>query len=204
MVVANIDGAAIVFLFLSFVLPRQQRFDPANVVAVFAYMIFSVATACVVSTRAFAPIQDMLVSGRAITAADRMYVVRHPQRQTVINFSMWVGALAVFVPINWRFGLQSATDVASTILLGGISTCGLTYLGAERLLRPVNALAFEDGLPVGCYVPGVKSRLLIAWAVGTGIPLLGVILMALDRHGRPMSMTALVFLASVGVVSGTI
>ena len=149
MVVANIDGAAIVFLFLSFVLPRHQRFDPANVIAVFAYMVFSVATACVVSTRAFAPIQDMLVSGRRITAADRMYVVRHPLRQTVINFSMWVGAMAVFVPINARFGWESAYDVASTILLGGISTCGLTYLGAERILRRVNALAFEDGLPEG-------------------------------------------------------
>jgi adenylate cyclase len=204
MVVANIDGAAIVFLFLSFVLPHDQRFDRANVVAVFAYMVVSFVTACIVSTRAFAPIQDMLVSGRAITAADRLYVVRHPLRQTVINFSMWVGALAVFVPINSKFGWESAYDVASTILLGGISTCGLTYLGAERILRRVNALAFEDGLPEGCYVPGVKSRLLIAWVVGTGIPLLGVLLMALDRHGRALSIGGLVFLACVGVLSGTL
>jgi len=204
MVIANVDGAAVVFLFLSFVLPREQRFDPANTIAVCAYMVFSVVTACILSTRAFAPILELLSTGRPVTPEDRLYVVRHPLRQTVINFSMWVGALVVFVPINAQFGWQSASDVASTILLGGISTCGLTYLGAERILRRVNAAAFEDGLPVGCYVPGIKSRLLIAWAVGTGIPLLGVILMAVDRHGRPMSMSALVFLASVGVVSGTI
>ncbi|HET7312628.1 MAG TPA: adenylate/guanylate cyclase domain-containing protein [Mycobacteriales bacterium] len=203
MVIANADGAAVVFLFLSFVLPRDQRFDPANVVAVFVYMAFSMVVACVLSTRAFGPIQAML-EARTVTAADRLYVVRHPLRQTVINFSMWVGALLVFVPINAKFGWQSASDVASTVLLGGISTCGLTYLAAERILRPVNAVAFEDGSPVGCYVPGVKSRLLIAWAVGTGIPLIGVLLMGLDRHGRQLSIAGLVFLACAGVVSGTL
>ena len=203
MVIANADGAAVVFLFLSFVLPRDQRFDPANVVAVFAYMVVSMVVACVISTRAFAPIQAMLESG-TVTPADRLYVVRHPLRQTVINFSMWVGALVVFVSINAKFGWQSASDVASTILLGGISTCGLTYLAAERILRPINTVAFEDGSPEGCYVPGVKSRLMIAWAVGTGIPLVGVLLMGLDRHGRQLSIGALVFLACVGVVSGTL
>jgi len=203
MVIANADGAAVVFLFLSFVLPRDQRFDPANVAAVFGYMVLSFGLACWLSTRAFAPIQAMLESG-VVTPDDRLYVVRHPLRQTVINFAMWVGALVVFVPINARFGWQSASDVASTILLGGISTCGLTYLAAERILRPVNTVAFEDGAPVGCYVPGVKSRLLIAWAVGTGIPLVGVLLMGLDRHGRQLSIPGLVFLACVGVLTGTL
>jgi adenylate cyclase len=203
MVIANADGAAVVFLFLSFVLPRDQRFDGANIAAVFGYMVFSLALGCWLSSRAFAPIQAMLESG-VVTPADRLYVVRHPLRQTVINFAMWVGALIVFVPINARFGWQSAGDVASTILLGGISTCGLTYLAAERILRPVNTVAFEEGAPVGCYVPGVKSRLLIAWAVGTGIPLVGVLLMGLDRHGRQLSIGGLVFLACAGVVSGTL
>ena len=203
MVIANADGAAVVFLFLSFVLPRDQRFDPANVAAVFGYMFVSFGLGCWLSTRAFAPIQAMLEAG-VVTPADRLYVVRHPLRQTVINFAMWVGALVVFVPINARFGWQSASDVASTILLGGISTCGLTYLAAERILRPVNAVAYEDGSPEGCYVPGVKSRLLIAWAVGTGIPLVGVLLMGLDRHGEQLSIGGLVFLACAGVVSGTL
>ena len=203
MVIANADGAAVVFLFLSFVLPHDQRFDPANVAAVFGYMVVSFGLGCWLSTRAFAPIQTMLETG-VVTPDDRLYVVRHPLRQTVINFAMWLGALVVFVPINVKFGWQTVGDVASTILLGGISTCGLTYLAAERILRPVNTVAFEDGSPIGCYVPGVKSRLLIAWAVGTGIPLVGVLLMGLDRHGRPLSVGGLVFLASAGVVSGTL
>ena len=204
MVVANVDGAAIVFLFLSFILPHDQRFDRGNVIAVFAYMVFSVLVACVVSTKAFAPVQRLMESAVPVTADERLYVVRYPLRQTIINFSMWLGAIAVFVPINVRFGAATATDVASAILLGGISTCGLTYLGAERILRPVNAVAFEDALPEGCYVPGVKSRLFIAWAVGTGIPLFGVLLMAVDRHGQPLSIGGLVFLTCAGIVSGTV
>jgi adenylate cyclase len=202
MVIANVDGAAIVFLYLSFVLPKSQRFFTGNVIALFAYMTLSVLVACAVSARAFTPIQELLSSARPVTAADRMYVVRHPLRQSVINFSMWVGALLVFVPVNARFGAHSAYDVASTILMGGISTCGLTYLASERILRPVNRIAFEDGLPEGCYVPGVKSRLLLAWVVGTGVPLLGVVLMALD--GESVSVGALVFLGVVGLVTGTV
>ena len=202
MVIANVDGAAIVFLYLSFVLPKTQRFFIGNVIAVVAYMSVSVILACAVSARAFLPIRNLLTGEREVTAADRMYVVRHPLRQTVINFSMWVGALFVFVPLNARFGLHASYDVASTILMGGISTCGLTYLAAERILRPINRIAFEDGLPEGCFVPGVKSRLLIAWIVGTGIPLLGVVLMAVD--GEALSVGALTFLGGVGLVSGTV
>ncbi len=204
MTIANVDGAAIVFLFLDFVLPSHQRFDQANVVAVVAYMIFSVVTGCVVSARAFLPIQRLLDSGRAVTPDDRQYVVRHPLRQTLINLSLWVGSLLVFVPINVRFGWSQDLDVAATIFMGGLSTCGLTYLAAERILRPINRVVFDTGLPSAPYVLGVRSRLLLAWMIGTGIPLLGVVLMAVDHGAEGVSTGGLIFLGAAGLLSGTI
>jgi adenylate cyclase len=203
MVAANMAGGAIVFLLLGFELPESQRYDAANVVALFAYAAFSVAVGCVWSTYAFRPIRDWAVEGRPVTERDRAYVVRHPLRQALINFALWIGAILCFVPVNAKYGFHDAFNVGETIFMGGITTCGLTYLLAERILRPVNELAFHEGLPQGSYVPGVKSRILLAWMIGTGVPLLGVVMIATDPHRTP-SATALAFLGSVGIVTGIV
>jgi adenylate cyclase len=202
MVASNLAGGAIVFFFLGMVLPEPQRYDIANVIALFAYCAFSVLVGCLWSTYAFRPINEWAVDGRPVTPEDRVYVVRHPLRQALINFALWLGAIAVFVPINAKFGFHDAFDVGETIFMGGITTCGLTYLLAERILRPVNQLAFEEGLPTDKYVPGVKSRLLLAWTIGSGIPLLGLVTMATDPEG--VQKGGLAFLACVGIVTGVV
>lgn len=202
MVSANIDGGLTVFFFLGFALPRPNGRLLENVVALVACMLAGVTIGCIVSARAFAPILEWADEGRPVTVEERTYLVRHPLRQAGINFALWLGAVAVFVPVNWSLGARQVGDVASTIVMGGITTCGLTYLMAERILRPLNEMAFEGGLPVDKYVPGVKSRLLLAWAIGSGIPLLGIVLMAVDHGSRPISVAGLAFLGCVGLASG--
>jgi adenylate cyclase len=177
MVVANMAGGAIVFLLLGFELPRAQRYDTLNVIALFAYAAFSVIVGCIWSTYAFRPIRDWAVDGRPVNSDDRVYVVRHPLRQALINFALWIGAILFFVPINAKFGFHDAFNVGETIFLGGITTCGLTYLLAERIL--------------------------LAWTIGTGIPLLGVVMIATDPHQTPSEVTrSLAFLGTVGIVTG--
>ena len=204
MVVANVVGGAVVFFFLGFVLPRSQRYLTANVAALVMYMIASMVIGCAVSTRALAPIRAWALGEREVTTEDRTYIVRHPLRQTVINFALWVGSLLLFVPINAGYGWKNDLDIAHTILMGAVTTCGLTYLLAERILRPLNGLAFENELPVGGYVPGVKSRMLLAWAVGTGIPMLGMVMLALDHGPQPLPIGGLVFLGFAGLLSGAL
>jgi adenylate cyclase len=201
---ANLVGAAVVFLFLGLLLPRSQRENAVNVIALVGYVIFSLVVGGAWGARAFAPMHDWVVRERSCSPDMRAYVVRHPLRQTVINFALWMGSEVVFVPINARYGLQAAMHVAWTILLGAITTCGLAYLLAERILRPVCELAFEGGLPTRPYVPGVKSRLLLSWVVGSGVPLIGVVLMAFDHGRHPISPRALAFLGIVALLSGAV
>jgi adenylate cyclase len=200
--IANMIGAAVVFLFLGLLLPRSQRENGLNVGALLAYMFLSMLVGCAWSTRVFKPMHDWVVDGRPTNPDLREYVVRHPLRQSVVNFALWMGSEVVFIPINSRYGAQTAFDVASTILLGAITTCGLAYLLAERILRPVCELAFSDGLPAHAYVPGVKSRLLLSWALGSAVPLVGVVLMALDHGSKPISPSALAFLGIVALLAG--
>jgi adenylate cyclase len=204
MLLSNAIGGAIVFLLLGFLLPRAQRFLDANVIALASYMVFSFFGCGLLSGRAFQPIREWVADGRSATDSERTYVVGHPLRQAVLNFVFWMGSEIVFIPINARYGLLADSDVAVTILMGAITTCGLTYLLAERILRPINALAFAEGLPEHPFVPGVKSRLLLAWGIGTGIPLIGVVLMAVDHGGRPISVGGLAFLGCAGLFSGAV
>ncbi|HET6910541.1 MAG TPA: adenylate/guanylate cyclase domain-containing protein [Mycobacteriales bacterium] len=199
---ANIVGAAVVFLFLGLLLPANERQDTANVVALIAYMFFSLLMGCTWGARAFSPIHRWVVEGEPLSTSLRTYVVRHPLRQTVINFTMWMGSEALFLPLNTRFGSRFVSDVASTILLGAITTSGLTYLLAERILRPLNALAFAEGVPTDPYIPGVKSRLLLSWLIGSAVPIIGIILMAFDHGDKPISPAALAFLGVVALLSG--
>ena len=72
---------------------------------------------------------------------------------------------------GWAF----AAVVAGTIWLGGETTCALDYLVTERVLRPVTALALAARQPDDAVAPGVRARLVTAWALGTGAPLVGVL-----------------------------
>jgi len=204
MLMVNMTGAVIVFSYLGFILPAPQRFFTANLIALVAYNVLASALCCAVSGYAFRPLVRFAKDGRPATAAERTYIVRYPLRQMVINFVTWIGSEFVFVPINARFGALYDWDIAATIFMGAVTTCGLTYLMAERLLRPINAMAFDSGLPTDPYVPGVKSRLLFAWGVGTGIPLLGVIMMTVDHGNRPVSLAGLAFLGVTGLFSGIV
>src|SRR5205807_1641830 len=106
--VANMVGAAVVFLFLGLLLPRSQRENAINVIALVSYMVLTMVVGCAWSTRAFAPLHRWVVDGRATNPQLREYVVRHPMRQTVINFALWLGSELVFVPINSHYGWRNA------------------------------------------------------------------------------------------------
>jgi adenylate cyclase len=98
--------------------------------------------------------------------------------------------------------------VGGAILLGGETTCAVGYLLAERIARPVTALALAGGAPPRerC-VPGVAARLTTAWSVGTGIPVLGISVIAVASlfHGGADAgrvAAAVAFLAAVGIGVG--
>jgi adenylate cyclase len=91
----------------------------------------------------------------------------------------WAVAGIAFVIYN--FVLHSAGFAAvagATVWLGAETTCGLAYLLFERVLRPVTALALAARLPDEPASPGVRGRLLIAWSLGTGVPVFGVLVVA--------------------------
>jgi adenylate cyclase len=88
----------------------------------------------------------------------------------------WIVAGVLFSALNAvAHSVGFAAVVGATIWLGGETTCAVTYLVSERVLRPVTARALSARLPERAAAPGVRMRLAWAWSLGTGVPLLGVL-----------------------------
>jgi adenylate cyclase len=125
-----------------------------------------------------------------------------------INVLGWVVAGALFSTLNlfahsWEF----AAVVGATIWAGGETTCALFYLLSERILRPVTARALAARPPDETVAPGVRSRLIMAWLLGTGVPLIGVVVVGIvgvsksDVDSEYVRAT-MIFLGAVAAVVG--
>jgi adenylate cyclase len=109
---------------------------------------------------------------------ERKLVLFGPLRLAKVQAMFWLVAIVVFGALNagisWRLGLA----VANAVLIGGISSGALTYLIAERILRPATARVLA-GSPPRRQLGGVLARLVVFWALGTAVPVTGMLAAAL-------------------------
>ncbi len=83
------------------------------------------------------------------------------------------------------------------VSLGGMTTSAVAYLISERLLRPVVARALRERPPERPVTAGIVPRSLAAWALGSGVPVFGLVLVAIasladfDVNETQLAVTAL-------------
>ena len=173
---ANLTGAVVVFALLVWVLPLPDVDDPDAVVLVnlvAAAPTWSVA--CVVGT----------VWGLGRWRATRSWLVRDREPDAT-SAAPHCGCRCGTSTSRWRCGWSpssacsastsrsrscSALIVAVTTLLGAVTTGAMAYLLAERIMRAASARALASGVPETPVLPGVTTRALLAWALGSGVPL---------------------------------
>ncbi len=183
LIVSNLIGALLAYGIASYLIPGQIEDESsvrsADLIAIAIYLPIALVIGAVVGQRRAAPVRDFLRDERDPTPAERRDVLMAPLHQSQLNGLLWGVAVVLFAVLNSFFSLEAAASVALTIAFGGISTCAITYLLTERLLRPTAARALAGGPAPGAGVPGVAARSIIFWALGTGVPLLGLMLVAL-------------------------
>jgi adenylate cyclase len=212
MAAANFVGAVVVFVFLYFVLPNPgvphpTRLRIINAAAFVAFGLVGFPAMWIWSARRWRATLGWAEAHRTPSERERRLTLRFPLTQQVTIAPVWVAAAALFTAINAPSSWILASDVAITIVLGGLVTCALGYLLAERLLRPVTALALAESVPARPELPGVRTRALLSWTLGTGVVLLGIALVAiaaLDGEGFTLERLAIavVVLSAVGGVVG--
>jgi adenylate cyclase len=211
-VIANGVGGLLVFLLLSFLIPfapeGAQDDIPFNAVVGAAYLVIALVLGAAWGRRMSAPVERWLASGRPPTPEERRIALGQPFRFAAISGVFWAIAAVLFTVLNLPGSGWAAVVVGGAIMLGGETTCAVGYLMAERIARPVTARALAGGPPPRerC-APGVAARLTTAWSVGTGIPLLGISVIAVASlfHGGEDAgrvAAAVAFLAAVGMGVG--
>lgn len=132
-------------------------------------------------------------------------LMRIPARLTICGAAVWTGAVVLLIIVNsarpWL-----ATTLGVSTLSGATVTATLTYWWCTRVLRPYVAPVLTEDPPARQQPLGLRMRALAAWVVGTGVPLLMVLLAAasalvVDYPGDRLAVVVL-GLGSAAVLSG--
>ncbi len=213
-VAANVVGAAMVFALVGWVLPIPELEDRDTVLFVNlgvegAYVLLAAVVGTIWGLGKWRSTRRWLTEDREPTAAERRATLRVPLRQLHVAGVLWLIAVVGFFALNATWSLLLAVIVSVTALLGGVTTSAMTYLLAERIMRAASARALAHGLPDGPVLPGVTPRALLAWALGSGVPLVGLCAVAIvDLAGEDLGEHELAIaalgLGGVAVVVGVI
>jgi adenylate cyclase len=209
---ANVAGAVVVFVLAVWVLPapdlpERDTILAANLVAAGAYVLVAAVVGTLWGLGRWRTTREWLVRDREPTDEERRTTLRVPLRQLEVSLVLWGIAVAGFFALNTTWSWTLAAIVGTTTLLGGITTGAMTYLLTERVMRTASARALANGMPEGRVLPGVTARALLAWALGSGVPLAGLCAIAIvdlaggDLGEHELATTALV-LGGAAIVVG--
>ena len=215
-VLTNMAGTATVLLITFFVvpIPRITNLSHLSVVealAAIAYIVVAFPVGALIGTRRLFELRHWLRDERPAGPEQQRLVLRTPLRLFIVQVALWFGAAALFgiltAAVASGHAVQFAATIAVTIAITGLVTASCAYLIVERILRPTAARALANATPDRLAVPGVGTRAVLAWALGTGLPLLGLLTVGIEALAgvpgtRPALGRVVVVLGSVGLVVG--
>jgi adenylate cyclase len=183
-VLGNLVGAIVVFVFATWVIPGPKVDDPTEVIlvnlAVFgAYVLVTIPIGVLWTGRRLRVLRDWLTEDRDPTEKEQRMVLRDPVWVALVVTVLWAVATAIAFALNALYDPLLGLSVALTVGLGGITSSAIAYLLVERIQRGVVARALASSPPSRPLAPGVIARNLLAWALGTGVPMTGLLVVAI-------------------------
>ncbi len=216
-IVANGLGAFDTFWFLAFLLPPAfEGIDPTTPIIVNGIVgaIYLPLTFVLGTRWGYQRSESLIdwVGNRDPTPAERDEALHIAEAHAIQAAKFWAIAAVLFGGMNLVGGLVSNATalpgaiVFLTLVIGGLTTTGTQYLISERILRPVTTLALSANPPVSPSGPGVGMRIRMVWTLATGMPLLGIGLVALAGLSGELEAElvagSVLFLAVVAGFSG--
>jgi adenylate cyclase len=171
--VANGAGAAVVIVYLGLLFPITTADDGGrqlglNVATLAVFLLATVGVAFPLNRVMLTKAMGWVREGRPPTPEERSETLSQPLVQTASAFLTWVGAAIVFGALN-----DNVRRVSFGVLLAGLLVSAILYLLLERHFRPIVALALA-GQPAPSNKREVLIRLMLAWWIGSAIPLLAL------------------------------
>ena len=207
LVTTNVIGAGVVVVISSVVVPAP----PPNsgtvlslAIAVPVYVTLAVAIGAGVGTATTLRAMRWALVGAPPDARDRRRALAVPLRLTQLQGALWIGAAVLFTLLAVVLQPSRALTTFATVGIAAVVVGSVAYLLTQFVMRPLSARALAaepiTARPRGV---GVGDRMVIFWCLGTGVPVLGLVLTAiLALAGSDTSRTKLAVLVLVigGVV----
>ena len=209
---ANVIGTAVVFSMLAWVIPfeRPETGSPVlvNLILAGAFILVAVPLVTWVLTRATTAGRAWLKEERPPTTSEQRNMLRTPLVIFVVVALVWAIAATGFGLFNTLvFSAELGGRVSTTVILAGLTTSAIGYMLSERLLRPVAVRALAARPLERPALPGVTARTVSAWALGSAVPMLGLLLIGIsalterDFSRDELALTILV-LCAVALTAG--
>lgn len=181
MIGSSLFGAVTVFASVAWLIPIPVVADTAhvvhvNLIALGCYLLFAVPAGMAWGLYKLHPIARWLREDRAATTDEQRRVLRMPLSMATVQLTLWLLGGVVFVSLNLQYSARLTMVIAIAAVLGALATSTFAYFVAERVGRDSVRLALASGIPETPEVPGVTFRILLAWALPTGIPVLSLTL----------------------------
>ncbi|MCP1388519.1 adenylate/guanylate cyclase domain-containing protein [Corynebacterium sp. TA-R-1] len=186
----NVLGAVAIMVFIRFFIPMPEvellSLDHLGLGTVgLVYVLVAVVLGIAVTALMFRPVLEwQLHPDDHDPNMVRNLVLRLPVLQTVIVVVVWLVGIAIITIA----AAQVSANLAIVIGIGTSLTCFvvavLTYLQAERLVRPIAASALARRFEDSTLEPPIKQRLYMTWFTTSAVPMIGVLLLFVaQRNG---------------------
>lgn len=112
----------------------------------------------------------------------RNLVMRIPIYQAGLSAGIWAIGIAIITVVALQTSARGALVIAVATSLAAIVVIMLTYLEAERLLRPVVAEALARRFEDATLEPPITQRLRMTWVLTSAVPVIGIILLLIGQY----------------------
>lgn len=180
---ANMVGIAVAIVLVTIALPEPSIYDSEvlwiSLIVAPAWIVLSLATGTAWVTKRTIKALRWATEDRTPTREDQRRTLATPTRVSMMNMLLWLVAAALLTLLS---GLQDARyipKIGLVMVFCGIVVSAACYLFTEFALRPIAALALEAGRPQGRLSSGVTGRIMSTWLFTTGIPVAGIMFVAM-------------------------
>ena len=181
-VVANLIGIAVASLVVTVAFPIPSVFEPEVRWITFAVVPAYIAAALVIgvfwATRRVINNVRWAIEQRTPSRTDQRNTFFAPWRLTRVLLVLWGVGTALITTLYALVDTNYIPKVLLGISFSGIVVSACCYLFTEFALRPVAAQALEAGPPPHRFAQGIMGRTMLVWALGSGVPVLGILLAA--------------------------
>lgn len=203
----NMIGVAVALLVVTVAIPVPSIFTDAPLWLTFVVSPAYIGTALFVGifwvTRRIVTSLRWSIEDQPPTREDQRNAFLAPWRLAAIHLVLWGGGAVLLTTLYGVFDTRFIPRYLFAVSFSGIVVTAICYMFTEFALRPVAAQALEAGPPPRAFAPRIMGRIMTGWALGSGVIVFGIVLLALFSISlRNLTQTQFAFAVLIlGVVA---